>query len=90
LRRRGSLDLSQSRKKTITGTRNATVSAGGDLFMRVAVGRADIADTPDKPAMAIRDTSMRRERLTHSHKGLGLFCRARICRDTQKTSSLET
>jgi len=45
-------------------------------------GRVDI---PGMLEMATRDRSMRRERLTHSRKGLGLFCRARTCRDTRKT-----
>lgn len=88
MRRRGSLDLSQNRRKTITGTRNATDSAGGDLSMRGAVGTTGRAAIPDMLDMAILNTSMRRERLTHSRKGLDLFCRARICRDTRKTSLL--
>ena len=94
MRRRGSRDLSRSRKKIITGRVNATDSTGEDLFMS-AVGTADTVvmagrvDTPDMLETATRDRSMRHERLTHSRKGLGLFCRARICRDTRKTKLIK-
>ncbi len=86
-RRRGNLGLRQNRKKTITGGANTTDTADGGLFMGGAGDTEDRVDVPDMLEMAIRDASMRRERLMRSHKRLGLFCRVRICRDTQKTKS---
>ena len=82
---RGSRGSSRSRRKTITGGVNATDSTGEDNRTADTAGRVD---TPGMLEMATRDRSMRRERLTHSPQGLGLFCRARICRDTRKTSSV--
>ena len=88
MRRRGSRDLSRSRKKIITGGVNATDSTGGDNRTADMVAMAGRVDIPGMPGTAIRDRSMRRERLTPSQQGLALFCRVRIYRDTRKISSV--
>jgi len=61
-------------------------SKGEDNRTAGMVGTVAMVDMA--AGVANRDTSMRRERLTHSLKGLGLFCRAKACRDTRKTSSI--
>ncbi len=68
------------------GRSNATVNTGESLFTNSAAAGADRVDTPDMPDIATRDTNTHRERLSRSHKALALFYRARLYRDTRKTS----
>ena len=88
MRRHASRGSSRSRRKTITGGVNATDSTGEEIRTADMVVMAGRVDIPGMLEMATRDRSMRHERLTHSRKGLGLFCRARTCRDTRKISSV--